>query len=107
MTMRSPTRPPLRTSNPAMREDVFTAPRTDGGRTMTVQGTVTKAGLLLILALATASASWVLGTSGGPGVGGWAIVASLAGLGVAIATTVRPRWAPVTGGPYARAAGGG
>jgi uncharacterized YccA/Bax inhibitor family protein len=101
MTMRTPTRPPLRTSNPAMREDVFTAPRTDGGGTMTVQGTVNKAGLLLILALATASASWVLGTSGGPGVTTWAIVASLAGLGVAIATIVRPRWSPVTGPIYA------
>ncbi|HET9007489.1 MAG TPA: hypothetical protein VFQ04_12295, partial [Actinomycetes bacterium] len=70
----TPTRPPLRTSTPAMRDDVFTAPRTDGGGTMTVQGTVNKAGLLLILALATASASWVLGTSGGPGVSGWVIV---------------------------------
>jgi uncharacterized YccA/Bax inhibitor family protein len=101
MTMRSPTRPPLRTSNPAMREDAFTVPRTDGGGTMTVQGTVNKAGLLLILALATASASWVLGSGGGPGVSGWAIVASLAGLGVAIATIVRPRWSPVTGPIYA------
>ena len=28
--MRTPTRPPLRTSNPAMREDVFTAPGPTG-----------------------------------------------------------------------------
>jgi uncharacterized YccA/Bax inhibitor family protein len=101
MTMRTPTRPPLRTSNPALREDVFTAPRTDGSGTMTVQGTVDKTALLLLLALATASASWVLGTGGGPGVAGWALGASLAGLVVAIATIVRPRWAPVTGPIYA------
>jgi uncharacterized YccA/Bax inhibitor family protein len=99
--MRSPTRPPLRTGNPALREDVFTATRYDGGGTMTVQGTVNKTALLLVLALATATASWVLGTSGGPGLGGWAIGASLVGLVVAIATIVRPRWSPVTAPIYA------
>jgi uncharacterized YccA/Bax inhibitor family protein len=100
--MRSPTRPPLRTSNPALREDVFTATRLDEGRgTMTVNGTVNKTALLLILALFTATASWVLGTSGGPGIGGWAIGASLGGLAVAIATIVRPRWSPVTAPIYA------
>ena len=86
--MRTPTRPPMRTSNPALREDVFTATRPDGGGTMTVQGTVNKTALLLVLALATATASWVLGTAGGPAVGGWAIGASLVGLVVAIATIV-------------------
>jgi uncharacterized YccA/Bax inhibitor family protein len=99
--MRSPTRPPLRTSNPALREDVLTATRLDGGGTMTVNGTVNKTSLLLILALFTASASWVLGTTGGPAIGGWAIGASLGGLAVAIATIVRPRWSPVTAPIYA------
>jgi uncharacterized YccA/Bax inhibitor family protein len=99
--MRTPTRPPMRTSNPALREDVFSAARLDGGATMTVNGTVNKTALLLILALVTAGASWVLATSGGPGVAGWAIGASLAGLVVAIATIVRPRWSPVTGPIYA------
>jgi uncharacterized YccA/Bax inhibitor family protein len=99
--MRSPTRPPLRTSNPALRDDVFNVARVDGGGTMTVNGTVNKTGLLLILALLTASASWVLGTGGGPGVAGWAIGASLVGLAVAIATIVRPRWSPVTAPIYA------
>jgi uncharacterized YccA/Bax inhibitor family protein len=99
--MRSPTRPPLRTSNPALRDDVFNVARVDGGATMTVNGTVNKTGLLLILALLTASASWVLGTGGGSGVAGWAIGASLVGLAVAIATIVRPRWSPVTAPIYA------
>ncbi|HET7517682.1 MAG TPA: Bax inhibitor-1/YccA family protein, partial [Actinomycetes bacterium] len=87
--------------NPALRDDVFTATRLDGGGTMTVQGTVNKTALLLVLAVATATASWVLGTSGGSGVAGWVLVASLAGLGVAIATIVRPRWSPVTAPIYA------
>jgi uncharacterized YccA/Bax inhibitor family protein len=99
--MRTPTSPPMRSHNPALREDVFTTTRLEGDGTMTVQGTVNKTALLLVLAVATATASWVLGTSGGSGVAGWAIVASLAGLGVAIATIVRPRWSPVTGPIYA------
>ena len=78
--MRTPASPPLRSSNPALREDIFTATRTDGAGTMTVQGTVNKTAWLLVLALATASASWVLATPGGPGIAGWAIGASLAGL---------------------------
>ena len=77
--MRTPTRPPLRSSNPALREETFTATRLDGGGTMTVQGTVNKTALLLVLALATATASWVVGTAGGPGVTGWALGASLVG----------------------------
>ena len=99
--MRTPTRPPRRSGNPALREDVFTATRTAGGGVMTVQGTVNKTALLLVLALATATGAWVLGTVGGPGVAGWAIGASLVGLGVAIATIVRPQWSPVTAPIYA------
>jgi uncharacterized YccA/Bax inhibitor family protein len=99
--MRTPASPPMRSHNPALRDDVFTATRLDGGGTMTVQGTVNKTALLLVLAVATATASWVLGTSGGSGVAGWVLVASLAGLGVAIATIVRPRWSPVTAPIYA------
>jgi uncharacterized YccA/Bax inhibitor family protein len=99
--MRTPTSPPMRSHNPALRDDAFTATRLDGGGTMTVQGTVNKTALLLVLAVATATASWVLGTSGGSGVAGWVLVASLAGLGVAIATIVRPRWSPVTAPIYA------
>jgi uncharacterized YccA/Bax inhibitor family protein len=91
----------MRSHNPALRGDVFTAARPEGGGTMTIQGTVNRTALLLVLAMATATASWVLGTSGGSGVAGWALVASLAGLGVAIATIVRPRWSPVTAPIYA------
>jgi len=99
--MRTPTRPPQRSGNPALREDVFTAARTAGGGVMTVQGTVNKTALLLVLALATATGAWVLSTAGGPGVAGWAIGSSLVGLGVAIATIVRPQWSPITAPIYA------
>ena len=99
--MRTPTSPPMRSHNPALRDDVFTATRLDGGGTMTAKETANNPALLLFLALPTSTASWVLGTSGGSGVAGWALVASLAGLGVAIATIVRPRWSPVTAPIYA------
>jgi uncharacterized YccA/Bax inhibitor family protein len=100
--MQTPTRPPQRSGNPALREDVFTVARpAAGGGVMTVQGTVNKTALLLVLALATATGAWVLGTAGGPGVAGWAIGAALVGLGVAIATIVRPQWSPITAPIYA------
>ena len=94
--MRTPTRPPQRSGNPALREDVFTATRTAGGGVMTVQGTVNKTALLLVLALATATGAWVLGTAGGPGVAGRAIGAVLAPNGGTYTCTFT---GPVTGAP--------
>jgi uncharacterized YccA/Bax inhibitor family protein len=96
-----PARTPLRSGNPALNERTFEAVPTVTGDVMTVQGTVNKTALLLVLAVAAAAASWVVGTAGGAGIGGWALGAALAGLVVAIATIFRPRWSPVTGPIYA------
>src|SRR6266508_1841 len=96
-----PARTPFRSGNPALSERVFAGGVTVTGDAMTVQGTINKTALLLVLAFATAAASWVLGTAGGAGIGGWALGAAIAGLVVAIATFVRPRWSPVTGPLYA------
>jgi uncharacterized YccA/Bax inhibitor family protein len=96
-----PTRTPLRSGNPALNERTFDAVPTVPGDVMTVQGTVNKTALLLVLAFAAAAASWVVGTAGGAGIGRWALGAALAGLVVAIATIFRPQWSPVTGPVYA------
>jgi uncharacterized YccA/Bax inhibitor family protein len=96
-----PTRTPFRSGNPALSERVFAGAPTVTGDAMTVQGTINKTALLLVLAVVTAAASWVLGTAGGAGIGGWALGAALAGLVVGIATFVRPQWSPVTGPLYA------
>src|SRR6266508_833727 len=96
-----PARTPFRSGNPALSERVFAGGVTVTGDAMTVQGTINTTALLLVLAFATATASWVLGTAGGAGIGGWALGAAIAGLVVAIATFVRPQWSPVTGPLYA------
>jgi uncharacterized YccA/Bax inhibitor family protein len=96
-----PARTTFRSGNPALSERVFAGGVTVTGDAMTVQGTINKTALLLVLAFATAAASWVVGTAGGAGIGGWALGAALAGLVVAIATFVRPQWSPVTGPLYA------
>ena len=92
---------PFRSGNPALNERVFAGGATVTGDAMTVQGTINKTALLLVLAFTTAAASWVLGTADPAGIGGWALGAALAGLVVGIATVIKPRWSPVTGPLYA------
>jgi uncharacterized YccA/Bax inhibitor family protein len=71
---------------------------------MTVEGTVYKSALLLVLVIAAATVSWRFAENGVillPGVG----VAFFALIGLAIATAFRPTWAVVTGPLYALASG--
>jgi uncharacterized YccA/Bax inhibitor family protein len=96
-----PARTPFRSGNPTLNERVLTGGVPATGDVMTVQGTIDKTAVLLVLAFVAAAASWVLGTAGGAGIGGWALGAALAGLVVAIATFVRPQWSPLTGPLYA------
>ena len=48
----------MRTSNPALNDNIFRGERAAFGEAMTVQGTVNKTGVLLICAMATAAWSW-------------------------------------------------
>jgi uncharacterized YccA/Bax inhibitor family protein len=96
-----PARTPFRSGNPTLNERVFTGGAPVTGDAMTVQGTIDKTALLLALTVVAAAASWVLGTAGGAGIGGWALGTALAGLAVAIVTFVRPQWSPYTGPLYA------
>jgi len=74
-----------------------------GEGTMTISGAVNKTGILLLLAFA--SACWVWAkfnanpTAGA--VGGWMMLGVLGGLAVAVATTFKPAWAPITAPAYA------
>jgi uncharacterized YccA/Bax inhibitor family protein len=103
----------MRSANPVMNERVFAPPTGTGGldrpfaapsTTMTVEGTVYKSALLLLLVIAAAAVSWRAADNGTvllPGVG----IAFFALLGLAIATAIKPRWAIVTGPLYAIASG--
>ncbi len=112
----------MRSSNPVLNERVFGgvasapaygAPTYDAPtfgapvaarNVMTVEGTVYKTALLLLLVIAAAAVSWRAADNGVillPGVG----VAFVALLGLAIATALRPMWAVWTGPLYAVASG--
>jgi len=89
-------------SNPVLREKTFANVGAVGvEQAMTLNGTVNKTGFLLICAIATASWTWSLARSGEPGaVGLPLIVGLLGGLIVAVATTFKPAWSPVTAPLY-------
>jgi uncharacterized YccA/Bax inhibitor family protein len=92
----------MRTSNPALRQDLFTKAGMVTGDVMTMGGTVLKAGVLLILMLFTAGWSWSLFSSNQLGtVQTLMIVGALGGLLMAIITIFRKPWAMITAPLYA------
>lgn len=102
----------MRTANPALRQDTFQpvgVPGTPDGppladRRMTVEGTVNKSALLLLLVAGTAGVVAAVGTTDGE-VASWVPVASIAaalvGLVVALLTIFKPERARVTAPVYA------
>jgi uncharacterized YccA/Bax inhibitor family protein len=90
-------------SNPVLREKTFDSVRTLGAdQAMTLDGTVNKTGILLICAIATASWTWSLARSEDPSAVGLPLIVGLiGGFIVAIATTFKPAWSPVTAPLYA------
>lgn len=75
---------------------------------MTVQGTVTAAGVLLVLLLVSATFGWAAGPDAGDQVQGFpglALIGMLVGFGCAIAVGFRPRLARVLGPVYSLAMG--
>ncbi|MBN2801457.1 MAG: Bax inhibitor-1/YccA family protein [Deltaproteobacteria bacterium] len=93
----------MRTANPALSQKTFSnIDRSASGRTMTIQGTVNKTGILLALLVASASYTWKLA-----GDGDLAKVQTLLGVGafggliVAMITIFKKTAVPVTGPIYA------
>lgn len=99
----------MRSGNPALKESTFldlasgTVVRDDGS-TMTLNGTVNKTGLLLLLSVITATFAWsqIEFTPEGP-VGAMPYLAggAIGGLVLALVTTFKKAWAPVTAPMYA------
>jgi uncharacterized YccA/Bax inhibitor family protein len=101
----------MKTSNPALGENTF---RNVGGgqyggaidvaSRMTLSGTVNKTGILLICAFATSAWTWYRFyiSNGDPAsVGGLMMLGLFGGLIMAIVTTFKKEWAPVTAPLYA------
>lgn len=99
----------MRTSNPTLGNDAFSAPgwrRADTTLSdrMSVQGVVLKTGLLLLLCLL--SAGWIWMKFSKPGadlsaINGWSLGSVLIGFVIAIVTAFKKEWAPVTAPLYA------
>jgi uncharacterized YccA/Bax inhibitor family protein len=101
----------LRSGNPALSADTFRGPsRVVGANSgvMTVQGTVNKTGLSLLILMATATWTWNL-ASGGPmateynpaAAAPWTMVGAIGGFIVAMVTIFKKEWAPATAPAYA------
>jgi uncharacterized YccA/Bax inhibitor family protein len=94
----------VRTANPALNAKVFTdVPRiTDPARVMTIQGTVNKTLLMLILVLIPAAWVWnKFFTSGSPqAIMLWLFGGVIGGFIVAMVTIFKKQWSPVTAPLY-------
>jgi uncharacterized YccA/Bax inhibitor family protein len=93
----------MRGSNPILNSSTFVngvnvAAATDR---MTVQGTINKTGLLVLLAMASATWSWHVAATDPDAAPGLLLLGLLGGLGAAFATIFAKRWAPATAPVYA------
>lgn len=105
---------PLRSSNPVLRGKVFQNLPAATGEPMTVNGTIARTGLLLVLMLITGWWTWhhfmLAGGAVNPVAGMSAVQPFLwggliAGLVLALAGSFKPNWTPVTAPLYALAEG--
>lgn len=104
----------IRSGNPALKESTFldlgsgTVVSRSAGGSMTLNGTVNKTGFLLLLSAITAAFAWnqSLATVGGetvvaPGILGYVLGGAIGGLILALVTTFKKEWSPVTAPLYA------
>ncbi|HUA32456.1 MAG TPA: Bax inhibitor-1/YccA family protein, partial [Candidatus Binataceae bacterium] len=87
------------TSNPALK--AFRTAGVVGERAMTIEGTAEKTAILLILASVAAMFTWRFYNTAPQSVGPLVMAGALIGFGVAIFTTFKPLWAPITAPMYA------
>ena len=91
----------MRSGNPALGAETFRGiPRAIGAESMTIQGTVNKTALALMILLVTATYTWNLGLAD-PRVPVLMIIGVIGGLIAAMVTIFRPVWAPATTPVYA------
>lgn len=103
----------MRSSNPALKEGAFEgfydspagAGQSASAGLMSIDGTINKTGILLLLVIATAAISWQEAMSGGALVGAYTVGGAIVGLIFALITTFKKTWAPITAPLYALAEG--
>ena len=96
----------MRSSNPVLKGQVFSAAPSYDSSVMTIQGTGVKTMILLMLAVVSAGFAWTSAKQGGPGaVMPCLIGGAITGLILCLATCFKPTWAPVSAPAYALAEG--
>jgi uncharacterized YccA/Bax inhibitor family protein len=95
----------MKSSNPVLSEATYkgTAVHVGYGPAMTISGTVNKAGLLMLLVLASAAFTWnqFLATHDPASVGGYTVIGAFGGFIVAMVTVFKKEWAGITAPIYA------
>jgi uncharacterized YccA/Bax inhibitor family protein len=97
----------MRSGNPALNDktflDIGTGRVVDAGNAMTLNGTVNKTAILLMLVVFTAAYTWRMVAGGVVSPMLWPLVLGgvIGGLVFAIATVIKKTWAPVTAPLYA------
>jgi len=95
----------MRTANPALNSKTFKGLESsvDRDNVMTIQGTVNRTGLLLILTLISATWVWnMFFNSGNPAVvTPWTMIGAIGGFVVALVTVFKKEWAAATSPVYA------
>jgi len=92
----------MRSGNPALTADTFGVARSLGrsDEVMTIEGTVNKTGISLVILLAAATWTWNLGLAD-PRVGGLLLLGVIGGAVAAFVTVFKQSWAPFTTPAYA------
>jgi len=94
----------MRSSNPVMAGRIFekVGRVTAGGNVMTINGTINKIGILLLLVIAAASYTWKMVSGADPANAGMlAMVGAIGGFIVALVTVFRPQSSAITAPIYA------
>lgn len=92
----------MRTANPALNAKTFQPFQVSGTAvSMTLDGTVLKTGILLLLVVVAAAFSWGQLAAGVPLASPFLLGSLIAGLVFALATIFKPAWSPVTAPLYA------
>ncbi|MBP6671655.1 MAG: Bax inhibitor-1/YccA family protein [Bacteroidetes bacterium] len=92
----------MRTANPALNDKTFEqVGYGHPSETMTLQGTVNKTGMMLLLLIAGATYTWSLFLEQDPSVTMWMMVGLIGGLIVSFVTIFKKQWSPVTAPLYA------
>ncbi|HWZ98446.1 MAG TPA: Bax inhibitor-1/YccA family protein [Candidatus Dormibacteraeota bacterium] len=91
----------MRSNNPILKESAFTG-EIATAQTMTIQGTVNKAGILLLCVVVGAAWTWGLSHSPEPEAAlPWTFGGAIGGFAVALLTIFKKNWSPLTSPIYA------